>query len=88
MDIGKETADQSGSGFYKWDGNELLYAPNFVYGKNYELKRGDKVKPTPVDGWRWFETRQEALDGLGLEEKPIETELAKVPTKIAQKESG
>ena len=77
--------DKTAAGFYKWDGNELLYAPNFVYSQNYELKRSDKVKPKPVDGWQWFDTRQGALDALGLEEKPIEEELAKVPTKITGK---
>lgn len=87
MDIGKETADQSGSGFYKWDGNELLYAPNFVYHKDYELHRDKRLLTKPVDGWQWFDTRQEALDAFGLEEKPVESEVAKVPTKVAQKES-
>ena len=74
------------SGFYKWDGNELLYAPNFVYNRNYELHRNDKAKSSlPTDGWQWFTTRQEALDALGLEERPVASELAKVPKQIAQK---
>lgn len=72
--------DNNGSGFYKNNNNgELLHAPNFVYGPSFELTReakmaGDegkgKVMRLPVDGWYWFDSRQEALDFFGLIEEP------------------
>lgn len=66
------------SGFYKDHDGKLLFAPNFVYNKNYELLRENKDGyDYPVDGWHWFETRQAALDAFGIteeqeEEVPIE----------------
>jgi hypothetical protein len=56
-------------GFYKLDNDQLLHAPNFVYSKKYELLKECKDKYAyPVDGWRWFETRQEAIDFYGIVE--------------------
>ena len=58
------------SGFYKNDNGDLLFAPNYVINQNYELYRGQKDKHEyPVDGWHWFDTRQEALDFFDLTEK-------------------
>lgn len=49
------------SGFYKLDG-ELLFGPHYVLNANYELRRESKDDHTyPVDGWYWFDTREEAL---------------------------
>ena len=49
------------SGFYKLDGEVLLYAPNFVLNANYELRKETHTEHTyPVDGWYWFETENEA----------------------------
>jgi hypothetical protein len=46
------------AGFYKQ--NEILtwiYAPNFVYGPNFELLKENKDSYTyPVDGWSWYES--------------------------------
>jgi len=62
-------------GFYKYDNGELLHAPNFVYNKNYTLLKEKKLSEEkdknvyPVDGWHWFDTRQEALDFFDLTEK-------------------
>ena len=57
-------------GFYKNDGT-LLYGPNFVLNANYELRKETKDDYTyPVDGWYWFDTRQEALDFFGIVDSP------------------
>lgn len=48
------------SGFYKLD-DELLYGPNFVLNANYELRRETADQHTyPTDGWRWFNSVEEA----------------------------
>lgn len=53
------------SGFYKKDGEELLFGPNFILNKDYELRRDTKDQYTyPVDGWNWFDSREEAESGL------------------------
>jgi hypothetical protein len=54
------------SGFYKLDG-ELLYGPNFVLNKDYELRKETRTEHTyPIDGWYWFDTEQEAQQFFGL----------------------
>ena len=61
------------SGFYKLDGDQLLYGPNFVINANYELKRENKDQYTyPVDGWYWFDTEQQARQYWNLPEPTIE----------------
>jgi hypothetical protein len=63
------------SGFYKLDG-ELLYGPNFVLNKDYELRRGTKDQQTyPVDGWYWFDTEAEAKTFFDLPLEPNEAKL-------------
>lgn len=53
-------------GFYKLQDGELFYAPNAVYNKNYELlKEIHEAYNYPVDGWYWFESREEACAALG-----------------------
>ena len=48
-------------GFYKQESGELLYGPNFVLNKNYELRKEAHDQHTyPVDGWRWFDSEAEA----------------------------
>ena len=72
-------------GFYKYDNGELLHAPNFVYNKNYTLLKEKKLSEEkdknvyPVDGWHWFDTRQEALDFFGIAEEEEETRLPGFP---------
>jgi hypothetical protein len=42
------------SGFYKLTNDGWLYAPNFVYAKDYTLEReGNKES---IDGWQWYDT--------------------------------
>ena len=61
------------SGFYKLDGDQLLYGPNFVINANYELKRENKDQYTyPVDGWHWLDTEQQARQYWNLPEPTIE----------------
>jgi len=48
-------------GFYKNDSGHLLYGPNFVLNKDYELKKENKHNyEYPVDGWYWFESEIDA----------------------------
>ena len=49
------------SGFYKLDGDAVIYGPNFVLNAEYELRAETKNEHAyPVDGWYWFDTDQEA----------------------------
>lgn len=58
------------SGFYKLDGEVLLYGPHFVLNANYELRKETHSEHSyPVDGWYWFETEQEAKDFFGIVEE-------------------
>lgn len=59
------------SGFYKLDG-DVLFGPNFVLNANYELRRETKDQHSyPVDGWIWFDTKEEAYAFFGVE-LPVE----------------
>jgi hypothetical protein len=50
------------SGFYKEENGGLIYGPNFVLNKNYELRKETHDQHTyPVDGWYWFDSEEEAL---------------------------
>jgi hypothetical protein len=58
------------SGFYKLDGEILLFGPNFVINKDYELRRETHDQRTyPIDGWSWFDTEEEARAFYGLPQK-------------------
>ena len=47
--------------FYKKDGENLLFWPNHIWNKDYELHKEDKdTYEYPVDGWYWFENEDEA----------------------------
>lgn len=56
--------------FYKkHDDTTLLEAPNFVLNKNFELYANTHEQyEYPVDGWYWFDTREQALTELGVVE--------------------
>lgn len=47
------------SGFYKqFEDGSWVYAPNFVYGPDFELVR--ELKDTyeyPIDGWSWYDQK-------------------------------
>jgi hypothetical protein len=56
------------SGFYKLDSGFLLYAPNYVYNKDYELLKENQDQYTyPTDGWYWFDSEEEAKEFFQLE---------------------
>jgi hypothetical protein len=49
------------SGFYKAQGEDLLYAPIFVQSATYTLLRSDRENYLyPVDGWSWFSSKEDA----------------------------
>jgi hypothetical protein len=55
------------SGFYKEENGELIYAPNFVLNKNFELYKETHDQHTyPVDGWHWFDSETEARTFLNI----------------------
>ena len=63
------------SGFYKRDGEQLLYGPNFVLNADYELRRETREQNAlPVDGWQWFDTAAEAYAAHGLSMPESEAE--------------
>lgn len=54
------------SGFYKLDGM-LLYGHTAVFNSQYELHRNQHdTYQYPADGWRWFDSRADALAFFGL----------------------
>jgi hypothetical protein len=56
-------------GFYKNDEGSLLYAPNFINSSLYTLIKEEKNNYVyPIDGWYWFNTKQEAISVLGITE--------------------
>lgn len=59
-------------GFYKNNGYELLYAPNFVEMPNIILIAEEKDSyEYPVNGWVWANSEDEAVSLLGgVREKP------------------
>lgn len=62
------------AGFYKLDG-DLLYGPNFVLNKDYELRRETHADHTyPIDGWSWFDSAEDAYTHHGLEIPKIDEE--------------
>jgi len=60
------------SGFYKNDNGNLLYGPNFVLNKDYELRKENKANYTyPVDGWCWFDDEDSAYVYFNLEKPKV-----------------
>ena len=58
-------------GFYKFDGENWLYAPHFVYAKDYILEKDGNREETDgnreeTDGWKWYD------------EKPLEYTVFKI----------
>ena len=55
------------SGFYLCEEGQLLYAPNFVISKDYELRREHRDQyEYPAFGWSWFDSESEARAAFGL----------------------
>jgi hypothetical protein len=61
------------SGFYSFSEDQLLYAPNAVYNKNFTLKKENKDEYAyPVEGWYWFDSKEEAIQFFEIEENKNE----------------
>ena len=64
-----------GPGFYKLDGEDLLYGPNFVLSGSYNLYADQKDSYIyPIGGWYWFDSETAARAFFGLPELKINTE--------------
>lgn len=66
------------AGFYALFGDEVSYAPNFVFAPEYALIKEDKdeyllLDIFPMDGWYWFDSDDEAYAFFGMEKPPIQT---------------
>jgi len=62
-------------GFYKSNEEKtaLFYAPNAVHSRDYSLIASDKASyQYPVEGWTWYESKEDALaaEGVTEPEKP------------------
>jgi hypothetical protein len=58
-------------GFYKYhpETATLVRAGKFVYGPTFTLLVEEKdIYDLPVDGWYWFDTKEEALAFFNLSE--------------------
>lgn len=56
-------------GFYKNDEGSLLYAPNFVNSPTAVLIKEEKDNYAyPIEGWYWFNSKEEAISALGIVE--------------------
>ena len=61
--------------FYKIKDSELLQAENAVMSRDFTLLRDEHETYTyPVDGWRWFDTIEEANTFFGISITDPETE--------------
>lgn len=59
------------SGFYKNDNGNLLFGPNYVLNKDYELRRETDAKmEVEIDGWMFYDSEELARIALDL---PIES---------------
>jgi hypothetical protein len=79
------------SGFYKPDGEDLAFAPNFVqFPDGFMLERADKdTYAYPQRGYYWFNTRKEALKFFNLQQDPrIDTTLPSMTALHASAVSG
>ena len=65
------------SGFYKQaEDGAWMYAPNFVYGLNFELLKENKDTYTyPVDGWVWYDENIEIYDSIHKSKEIIELKI-------------
>ena len=55
-----------GTGLYYNDNGSLIYAEHGVYAPDYTL---DAKLKEEANGWKWFETRQEACEFFGVTEQ-------------------
>ena len=60
------------SGFYKLDGNQVLFAPNYVLHSSLDLRRETKNTVPSAGGWRWYDDRVTAQAALGATDAQME----------------
>ena len=68
--------DGMSAGFYALLGEQVHYAPNFVFTPNYALIKEDKdeyllLDIFPMDGWYWFDSKEEAEAFFGQKIDPL-----------------
>jgi len=60
------------AGFYKYEQPTLLNGTT-VLDMHYELHANNHAEyEYPVDGWYWFESREEATQFFGITEEPAD----------------
>ena len=60
------------AGFYKLSGETLFYGPTAIHNAAYELHaETHEEHDYPIDGWTWFDSREEACAAYGYVE-PVE----------------
>ena len=64
---------QDTAGFYKFESDNLLCGPNFVYSSEYTLRREEiaelqAMDVFPIDGWYWFDSIELAQKFFGINE--------------------
>jgi hypothetical protein len=59
--------------FYKYEAPDLHQAPNFVYlpSRIVLTKETHTNFDYPVEGWYWFDEREQALDFFGITEDDL-----------------
>jgi hypothetical protein len=72
------------SGFYKYESEQLLYAPNFVYGPDFTLLREEvdsylSDDSLPIYDWYYFDSEEAARLYFQLPEAEPEPEEDAVP---------
>jgi hypothetical protein len=56
-----QTPQTDSSGFYRLQGDTLIYAPNEVHAPGYSLSRSTRAATAlPKDGWDWFDSAEAA----------------------------
>ena len=56
------------AGFYKPEGPTFYYAPNYVYGPDYQLiATSHEQYVYPNNGWIWCDSIEEAIDILNIQ---------------------
>jgi len=54
--------------FYKNDNGEILEGENFVYTPNFSMTKETKDEfDYPIEGWYWFDSKDEAYLFFGIE---------------------
>lgn len=75
--------------FFKRDGEEILSAPTFVSGPDYELAAAQKDTYTyPVHGWFWFDSMDAAIASGKLRSGEVPTSVSMRQAQLALLQKG